>query len=177
MGNFYTNITLTGAPAAAAVAELTALGREAWVADVGPGCVVYDRRCEDQDTEVLAALAEHLATRLSTRAFAVLNHDDDVLWFQLYDGADLVAEYANSGGPRTRVGALCRALGVRGRLAVWWLLRRPFVFQVSRHARLARRLGLPDASVGYGFTYLERGERPSGLAADRLRRVGPDALR
>ncbi|HTO13736.1 MAG TPA: hypothetical protein VMQ51_19345 [Candidatus Binatia bacterium] len=34
---------------------------------------------EGQDTQVLSALAERLATRLDTWALAVLNHDDDVL--------------------------------------------------------------------------------------------------
>jgi hypothetical protein len=171
MGNFYTNITL-GRPAAAAVAELTAASRNAYVADAGPRCVVYDGECESQDTQVLAALAERLAVRLDTWALAVLDHDDDLLWLQLYAGADLVAEYANRGGPRTDVGALCRTLGRPGDVAaVWLLLRLPFLFQVWRHRRLVRRLGLPETAVGFGFTYLARGEVPAGLPADRLLRV------
>ena len=173
MGNFYTNITLAR-PAAAVVAELTAAGRNAYVADAGERCVVYDGECESQDTQVLAALAEHLATRLDTWALAVLNHDDDALWLQLYVGAELVAEYANRGGPRTDVGALCRTLGRPGDVtAVWLLLRLPFLFQVWRHGRLVRRLGLPEAAVGFGFTYLARGEMPPGVDARRLVRVAP----
>jgi hypothetical protein len=172
VGNSYTNITLTGAGAAATVRELTTLGRTAFVAEQPRGCVVYDRQCEEQDTQVLAALAEHLATRLATPAFAVLNHDDDILWFQLYDGADLVAEYANRGGPATNVRALCRTLGrPEAVLRVWLLLRLPFVFQIGRHQRLARGLGLSEAAVGFGFRYLDRGERPPGLAPDQLVRV------
>jgi hypothetical protein len=171
MGNFYTNITLDR-PAAAAAAELTAAGRNAYVAATGERCVVYDGECESQDTQVLAALAEHLATRLDTWALAVLNHDDDVLWLQLYFGADLVAEYANRGGPRTDVGALCRTLGRPGDVtAVWVLLRLPFLLQVWRHRRLVRRLRLPEAAVGFGFTYIARGEAPTGVAPDRLLRV------
>ena len=172
MGNFYTNVTLLGAPAGAAVAELEALGRETYVADLDGACVGYDRECEKQDTEVLAALAERLATRLDARAFAVLDHDDDLLWFQLYDRAALVAEYANRGGPRTDVRALCRVLGRPGAaVAVWLLLRRPFLFQIWPHRKLARRLGLPEASVGSGFDYIARGEMPAGLAPDRLLRL------
>ena len=173
MGSFYTNITLMNATAFAAMREIVTLGRDAFVADVPPGCVVYDRHCETQDTEVLAALAERLASRLDALALAVLNHDDDVLWLQLYDRADLVTEYSNSGGPTTRVRALCRTLGRPSQaFPVWFLLHRPFVFQVSRHRRLVRRLGLAEAAVGFGFTYLERGESPPGLAQDRLVRVG-----
>ena len=172
MGNFYTNITL-GRPAAAAVAELTSVGREAYVAEAGQRCVVYDSECETQDTQVLSALAEHLATRLETWALAVLNHDDDILWLQLYVRDDLVAEYANRGGPRTDVRALCRALGRPGDvLRVWALLHLPFLFQVWRHERLARRLGLPRAAVGFGFSYLSRGEAPGGVTLVRVRRRG-----
>jgi hypothetical protein len=172
MGNFYTNITLAR-PAAAAVAELSTLGRDAYVADAGAHCVVYDRECDKQDTQILSALAEHLATRLDTRALAVLNHDDSILWLQLYAGAGLVAEYASRGGPRTDVRALCRTLGRAGDVvAVWLLLRLPFLFQVWRHARLVRRLGLPEAAVGFGFDYLARGEAPDGVT---LRRVGRGA--
>jgi hypothetical protein len=175
LGNFYTNITLAR-PAAAAVAELTALGRDAYVADAGETCVVYDRQCEEQDTQVLSALAEHLATRLDTWALAVLNHDDSILWFQCYARADLVAEYANRGGPRADVRALCRTLGRAGDvIAVWLVLRLPFLFQVWRHQRLVRRLGLPGEAVGLGFTYLARGEVPAGLAPGRLIRVGRSA--
>jgi hypothetical protein len=126
MGHFYTNVTVVGASASAAARELAALGREAYVADLGRTCVVYDRESEKQDTQVLAALAERLATRLDARAFAVLDHDDDLLWFQLYDRDALVAEYANRGGPRTDVRALCRVLGRPGAvLAVWLLLHGP----------------------------------------------------
>jgi hypothetical protein len=105
-------------------------------------------------------------------AFAVLNHDDDVLWFQLYRGSDLVAEFATRDGPVTRVRELCRALG-RPAVAplVWLILRAPLVFEVFRHQLLARRLGLPLASVGAGFTYIARGELPRGVARDRLVRL------
>jgi hypothetical protein len=149
--------------------QLGRLGREAFVADLGGTCVVYDRECDEQDTEILGALAAHLSAHLDARSFAVLNHDDDILWLQLYDHSELIAEYANRGGPRTNVRALCRAFGKpRQVLPVWLLLRRPFVFQSNRHRLLARRLGLPQASIGLGFTYIRRGDSPSGVGADKL---------
>jgi hypothetical protein len=145
------------------------LRREAYVVAVNGHCVVFDRQCESQDTEILAALGEHLATRLNGLAFAVLNHDDDVLWFQVYQRSELVAEYANRGGPSTNVRALCRLFDrPKDIIPVWLLLRRPFLFQISRHRRLARRLGLPQASVGSGFNYLSRGEVPAGATLDQL---------
>lgn len=169
MGNFYTNITVLGGSADRVAAELRGLRRRAYLADFSGACVVYDQECENQDTQVLAALAEHLATRLNARCFAVLNHDDDILWFQLYDGPDLVAEYANRGGPKTKVTALCRALGnPSGIVRAWFLLHRPFLFQFTRHQQLARLLGLPEGSVGSGYTYISRGEMPVGVEQGRL---------
>jgi hypothetical protein len=169
MGSFYTNITVIGGSADRVAAELRDLRRRAYLADFNGTCVVYDQECEKQDTQVLAALAEHLATRLAARCFAALNHDDDILWFQLYDGPDLVAEYANRGGPKTNVTALCRALGKPGSVVhAWFLLHLPFLFQVTRHLRLARLLGLPEASVGSGYTYISRGEMPVGVEKGRL---------
>lgn len=172
MGNFYTNITVLDANTESIADRLRVLGRTAFVADAHDSSVVYDRECEAQDTEILAALAEDLSSTLDARALAVLNHDDDVLWLQLYVRGELLAEYANQGGPRVRARDMCRALGRPDRtLAVWFLLHRPFVFQVTRHARLARSLGLPEAAVGSGFTYIERGELPAAISPDRLHRV------
>lgn len=172
MGNFYTNVTVVGRGAAAAAARMRELGRRAVVADAGDSCVVFDSESERQDTNVLSALAEDLSVSLGAVTLAVLNHDDDLLWFQAYRDGELVAEYANRGGPVTRVRDLCTALGRPHRaLQVWFVLRRPFVFQVSRHAHLVRALGLPDAAVGTGFDYIDRGELPAGVSEDRLQRV------
>lgn len=172
MGNFYTNVTLVRVSADAAAARLRELGRAAYVIDAGRDCVVYDRACERQDAEMLAALADDLSASLGSLALAVLNHDDDILWFQLYERGELVAEYANQGGPPTRVGALCRALGRRAQaIRVWLLLKRPFLFQVNRHAHLVRALGLPDAAVGTGFNYIERNEPPEDVDPARIQRV------
>jgi hypothetical protein len=172
MGNFYTNVALRGCPAGGAERLLRELGREAFVAEVGDWTVVYDRECEKQDTAILAALAGRLAAELRAIALAVLNHDDDILWLHLYKGAALVAEYANRDGPRTRVRALCQALGCPSAASeVWLLLRRPFVFQMERHQQLAAALGLPEASVGSGFDYISRGDLPKGVTREALKTV------
>lgn len=172
MGNFYTNVTVVGAPVDRIRDELAVLGRGAYLARTSDGAVIYDRECEDQDTEKLAALAEHLSEALGSRAFAVLNHDDDILWFQLYDRSALIVEYANQGGPGTSARKLCRAFGRTGRVpAVWLALRRPYLFQVARHARLVSLLGLSPYAVGTGYNYIEQGERPPDLSESDLIRV------
>ncbi len=172
MGNFYANVTVRSVTVDAVAPVVRALGRDAFLLQCDADVVVFDRETDRQDTGVLAALAEHLATRLDTVAFAVLDHDDDVLWFQLYVRSDLVAEYANRGGPATRIMALCETFASRRRyVPVWVALRRPYVFQVSRHRRLAALLNLPLASVACGFDYIERGEVPTTATPDRLVRI------
>ncbi len=161
MGNFYTNITLQDSDAQAVAAEMEALNRESYVFSNGYICVVYDKESESQDTSILAALAETLATKRNTVAFAVLNHDDDVLWFQLYRRSELLTEYSSTGGPATNIRKLVDALGGSA-LRVWWLLKRPFVFQIHRHQALNRIFRFPEASL-LGYTYVHRGERTDDM--------------
>jgi len=172
MGNFYTNVSLRNATAVAAADAMRELNRDAFVVQCGNDAVVFDKETDDQDTEILAALAEHLAVNLNSTAFAVLNHDDDILWFQVYHGSELVAEYCNRGGPWTKVEALCGIWGANAsRLSVWLALHRPYLFQVWRHEKLVRLLGLPIASVGSGYNYITRGELPYDTQTDQLIQV------
>ena len=83
MGNFYTNYTLRG-PSQQAVAAALA-GRSAIVTHEQDGCVVvFDEASEDQGQEVITGLASRLSRELSCPVLAVLNHDDDIFWYQLY---------------------------------------------------------------------------------------------
>jgi hypothetical protein len=168
VGNFYTSITLRNAPLDSVVREMRALHRESYVYSNGTLSTVYDREAEKQETSILAALAEHLAGRLRTTAFAVLNHDDDVLWFQLYDGDRLVAEYCNQQRPVTDIAGLAESLtGGRSRLQLRYLLRRPYLFQIDRHIALNKLFGFPEASI-LGYGYIHRGERSDDMAGGQL---------
>jgi hypothetical protein len=83
MGNFYTNHTLRG-PSQQAVAVALA-GRSAVVAPSQDGCVVvFDEQSDYQDTHAISSLAERLSREFDCPVLAVLNHDDDILWYQLY---------------------------------------------------------------------------------------------
>jgi hypothetical protein len=169
-GNFYTNISVHGIPTEQIFDIIRDLNRRAYVAAAGNGwSIIYDQECDRQDTHILSALADHLASRTGGTALAVLNHDDDVLWFQLFHGQELVSEYASSGGPRTRVADLCRILGhAAATPVVWSILRVPMILEIFRHRFLAKKLGLPLASVGSGFDYIARGEIPQGLMPEQL---------
>jgi len=83
MGNFYVNYTLRGPSQQAVAAELA--GRASIVTAQQNGCVVvYDEESEDQSEEVMAELGSRLSGRLRCPTLAVLNHDDDVLKYQLF---------------------------------------------------------------------------------------------
>ncbi len=97
MGNFYANYTLRG-PSQQLVAAAVA-GRSAIVTPAQHGCVVvFDEESDEQNPEVIAELASWLSAQLRSPLLAVLNHDDDILWYQLYLSGELVDEYSSAPG-------------------------------------------------------------------------------
>jgi hypothetical protein len=185
MGNFYTNITLHHTDAAAAADALRALGREAYVAPAIHGTVVvFDQETERQDPNELARLAAALSEHLGCAAIGVLNHDDDVLRYTLHepgrapDAYDSAPGYfdgsdqAPGGGDAERLSA---AFGRGDRTALERVLHGPDArgMAIDLHAALVELLGLHPAAVGFGYTYLERGELPEGVNAEALLHVSP----
>ena len=171
MGNFYTNITLRGPDQAGVAAVLRESGRAAYVAPAHPGgTTVFDERCESQNPRLLGELSAALSEHFACPALAVLNHDDDILALALYDRGDLLGDYETGHAAGLPVRALCRTWE-RANAAplVWLLLRGPRpIFEVARHAWLARLLGLPPWSVATGFRYIAQGEISGGLDPGRL---------
>jgi hypothetical protein len=192
MGNFYTNITLRSHQARI-LDILEREERSAYVTPTVNGCtVVCDQECDEQDTDVLQELAALLSRELACVTFAVLNHDDDILAYWLYENGHLSDQYDStpnyfsddededalpSGGDAHR---LCRAFGVMQNVAeVEDVLRTPsfsegehYLFAVDRHADLVEALGVPLFSVGLGYAYVENDELPDGLERGALRKVG-----
>lgn len=184
MGNFYMNYTLRG-PTRQAVAAALA-GRSALVTPAHDGCVVvFDEASDDQDQDVISELAAELSHELGCPVLAVLNHDDDILWYQLYLGGELADEYDSSPGyfdPSAEHSGpaggdaekLCAAFGASKLAEVESILRKPaleaggYTFALDRHADLARALGIPSFAVGSGFRYISQGELPEGLEEDDL---------
>ena len=181
MGGFYTNYTLRG-PSQKAVAEALA-GRKAIVSPKSSGCVVaYDEASDDQDGEAIAALASHLSGTLCCPVLAVLDHDDDILWYQLYEDGKLTDDYDSTPGyfepsaePSAPAGGdaqrLCRAFGATNPVAVEAVLRKStfdydgYAFAHQRHADLVRALGIPEFAVLKAYASFERGEIPDGFSA------------
>ena len=188
MGNFYTNYTLRGPGQQAAAAALA--GRSALVTRAQDGCVVvFDEQSDERDTAVISELASHLSRELRCPVLAVLNHDDDILWYQLYLSGELADEYDSSPGyfdaseeepSAPAVGdvqKLCTAFGASAVAEVESVLRKSsydadgYTFAVERHADLARALGIPSFGVGAGYRYVSEGELPDGVAEEDLMRT------
>jgi hypothetical protein len=187
MGSFYTNLTVRGPAPEAVAAELK--GRSALVSPPMNGSVVvFDEESEKQNPKVLSKLASRLSSRFSCPVLAVLNHDDDVLWFQLHHAGKLLDEYdsypgfsdGDNSNTQPRGGnarALCDAFGSSNYAEVERVLRKTsldddgYTFAVERHDELARALNLPSFGVGAGFNYIEEGELPDGLDLTDLLRV------
>lgn len=184
MGNYYVNFTVRTANQAAVVAALE--GRSAIVTPPqGNYIVVADEESDDQNTEVIRSLAQSLSSRVGAPVLAVLNHDDDILWYCLSRSGVVVDEYDSSPGyfdssadlsPPAGGNAkiLCDAFGSSAVDRVEETLGRAtfgdnrYVFAFERHADLATALGLPSFSVGLGFGCAFDGELPEGLSEEQL---------
>jgi hypothetical protein len=187
MGNFYTNFTLRG-PSQQAVAAMLA-GRSALVTHEQNGCVVvFDEQSDAQDQETITELGVRLSRHFRCSLLAVLNHDDDILWYQLFVSGALLDQYdscpdyfdpeADPSGPSGgNAQKLCDAFGADQVAEVEKVLRKSgldedgYTFEVERHEELVRLLGIPAFGVGAGYNYVSQGELPDGLNEADLIRV------
>jgi hypothetical protein len=199
MGNWYTNICVKGASQASIVAALEELGRRAYVTpNMGGWIIVYDQESDKFDLNELESLALTVSTKLSCTALASFNADDDVLWLGIYENGKSTARYASQkkhfedGGEFPLIPevaeVLCRIFqapgknrdvrkilrrphGFLGLLSAFSKLRLAYVVEVLRHGDLAEALGIPQATIGLGYEYINRGETPAGLSRDDLRKT------
>ena len=89
MGSSYTNVTVRHERVEDVVAALRSRGRSAFVSPPERGCVVvFDAVTEEQDAAELEWLALQLSKRLGCAALAVLVHDDDLLYYVLFESGN-----------------------------------------------------------------------------------------
>jgi hypothetical protein len=184
MGSFYTNITLRGATQQSVAEAL--VGRTCYVSrEVDGHIIVTDARCDEQREDELAVLAQQLSARFSVPTVAVMNHDDDVLWLYVFDrGVAVGGEYVSAPGyfsgekspPRGGdSSAIARTFGIADRETnIERILRtgsEDYTFAFQRHTDFARALGLPEQSVGFGYTYIAGGDLPGELTEDDILRT------
>jgi len=187
MGSFYVNMTTRGPTQSQVLELLSRGGRKAFVFPATNGYTTFcDEAADTQDDRIVRSLAQDVSRQLKCPVFAVLNHDDDTLWFVLYKDGVLLDEYdsfptyfdgAFSPPKGGDAALLCKVIGSRrSETDVAEILRKPhnaegYVLETDRHAALAEALGLPSFSVGFGYRYLERGELPEGLEETQMRRT------
>jgi hypothetical protein len=187
MGNFYVNYTLRGVTQQA-VADALA-GRACIVTPpANDTVVVFDEQSDRQDPRVIASLAAELSGKLRCPVLAVLNHDDDILWYQLYTNGELQDEYDSSPGyfdsdaePSGAAGGdaakLCSAFGASDTARVEPILRKSafdddgYVFAFERHADLVNALGISPFAVGTAYASFESDELPEGLSPEDVIRT------
>lgn len=193
MGSFYTSHTLRGPSQAEVLAFLK--GRVAYVSRDERGFVtVLDEECESQDGAVLSRVGAQLSTHFRCPVFAVLNHDDDILYFELFEDGKKTDEYNSSpsyfddgddddfaddqanddqpkGGNAQR---LATVFGTADASKIEAVLRKgDYVFASERHGDLVAALSLPSHSVGVGFTYAAAGDwSPEAASAGYVRTEG-----
>jgi len=178
VGNFYTNYTLRG-PTSESVAKLLA-GHSAIVTTAQNGYVtVFDEESDQQDDKIISQFSSRLSGEFSCPVLAVLNHDDDIFWYQLYINGELADQYNSSpnyfegseedspaGGNAAK---LCATFEAGEAEQVERILRKPsleddgYIFAFERHADLVETLGLPGFGVGTCFGGLAGGELPEEL--------------
>jgi hypothetical protein len=174
MGNFYTNVTLYRADRAKALAVLK--GRKAAVSPmVGKFTIIWDEESEAQDVNILEAVTKRLSRELGCPAWAVLNHDDDVLLYMLFSGGENLDQYnscpgyfggSGSGPEGGNAAVLAKTFGTElAAKSVETVLRDQdgYAFAIDRHQALIEALGMPSFGVGIGYRYITSGECPPGL--------------
>ena len=174
MGNFYTNFTVLGADRDETAVLVKKLRRRAFVIQGSERItVVFDEDSDEQDVDDIEQLGMALSEGLGAAVIGCLNHDDDHLLFWLFEGGEQRSRYESWLDAPRFAWSLSRVRG--GLLAyplILGILGWPVIlFQFWRHRAVVSLLSLPSPSVGYGYTYLARGEVPAGLSEDDIKRV------
>ncbi len=186
MGNFYVNYTTRGPEREAVAKCLQSAKRKAFVSPTIDGTTVFfDEESDSQDDEIIRALAERVSRELSAPVLAVLNHDDDILIYWLFESGNLADKYNSCPGyfsddddGETPAGCdaqkLCAAFGSAAKPArVDKVLRNEeYVFAVERHQDLADLLKHPWPYVCMGYGYIKEGPLPNGMSKNDLQAIG-----
>jgi len=185
MGNFYVNITTRKAQSNEIIDFLKSNNLSAYVI-VGPPdfCTIYEQICDEQDKNHISALLREISVRFSCPAIGMLNHDDDILAYELWSNGEKVDEYDSCPGYFDPESDEMEPKGGNAKLlselmgqdanekSVEEVLRASgdgnenYVFAIERHEALAKIVGLPLHTVGYGFRYISEGEIPEGITKE-----------
>jgi hypothetical protein len=188
MGCFYVNITTRKAQSHEVIDFLKSNNLSAYII-VGPEdfCSIYEQICDTQNMNHISAILCELSRHFSCPAIGVMNHDNDILAYELWLNGEKVDEYDSCpdcfdpepGGNVEPIGGNAKLLSeLMGQnpneKSIEDVLRAfgggdlDFVFAVERHGALAKAVGLPSHTVGYGFNYLSEGVIPEGISKEDI---------
>lgn len=191
VGSFYTNVTLRTPAHGRVRAHLEARGSAAYISrPEGNALVVFDRESEE-DPATLSGVAANLSAQVECTALAIMNHDDSVLMYSLFQNGRLIdqynsapdyfgeaAEHGERGGDAMRLASAFGASGAAARqLSV---LLDPAgggqnrAFATDLHEQVVELLGLPKCAVGTGYEYLDDADYPPGYGPESFEHVGAD---
>lgn len=173
MGNFYTSFTVRAADHSEVIKAMK--GRTAAIsASLSGYTFVWDEECENQDQRIIERLGLQLSRQLQSSVLAMLNHDDDILWYSLYDSERKVDEYNSAPGyfdgkigppvgGNVRLLMKLMAPNAAADLTERVLRSTDYAFAFERHSALLQALNLPIIAAGVGYNYILNGELPVGL--------------
>jgi hypothetical protein len=182
MGSFYVNFSVKASDPRRVADILLNARRTAFVTPAKNGyVVVYDEEADSQAEEPILEVGAALSRELDTAVLAVLNHDDDILCYWLFEGGHVRDKYNSrpnyfgmeeeeDSGQGGDAQVLCSVLGAGAAPpTVNAILRDDFVFATEQHQMLAEALGLPAGSAGYGYRYVSNGELDDEIEGSLIR--------
>jgi hypothetical protein len=179
MGNFYVNFTVCGRNQEDVAKSLRSATRGAYVGPTLNGLTVFfDDKADSQDETEIKNVGESISKSLNAPVLAVLNHDDDILAYWLFDTGRLLDEYnscpgyftdgdnAPAGGNAEKLCAAFNSTAIKEVDAV--LHNEDYVFALERHEELSALLDLPWSYVCMGYGYIKEGTLAPGVAKTDL---------
>jgi iron-sulfur cluster assembly protein len=190
MGNFYVNFAAHGTNRDQIVACLEDLQRNAYIAPMIKGVTVfYDREADRQDDRVITEIGSAVSMSLKCSILAVINHDDDILYYRLFQNGVDVSEYDScpgyfDDGDTTPIGAdaeaLCIAFGRNDSDTVDEVdavltEEEDYVFAMDRHKELVSWLGISWKYACMCYRNIQDGNLATGTNPDDFEKTRVDS--
>jgi hypothetical protein len=184
VGNFYVNYTIRGPEREVIAKHLRSAKRKAFVGPAVEGLTVFfDEKSDTQDDAVITDLGKQVSENLEAPLLAVLNHDDDILAYWLFEAGKVADDYNScpgyfSGDDEIPAGGdakkLSAAFGVvaKAKHIDKVLRNEEYVFALDRHKDLAGLLKHPWSYVCMGYRYIKVGSLAEGVSKNDLLRIG-----
>ena len=180
MADSYANVTIRHDDAMTVANAVAQMHRFNVISPVDQGSVVVFDRESDVNGELIVDFARIISKDLESTAMAVLNHQDSVLLYWLFDSGKELDTYVSHptffGEPMDRGGdaiTLGNAWSRHDRVEQLTEILHGDVnatdrlkSETLRHADLVGALGISHWAAGFGYTRLANDDFPDGFPAD-----------